>query len=153
MVKSEMLFEEILLIDDNRFCNYFTKDIILEMRITKEIIVAENGLEGLNYLKGCRVTKKYPGLILLDMIMPMVDGIDFMRKVEAMKLLKDTSTSVIGLTSGGNDERIKKMQGIGLSGIMYKPLDKEKFSAILGKLYKNYNACSANSPSSGSDLW
>ena len=135
-MKNNPVLQEILLIDDNSFINYLNKNTLLEMGIVKNIHVAYDGFEALKYLKDCKEKNTMPDLILLDIIMPMVDGTDFIKWVKVLNLL-NSSTKIIALTGGGYDARITELKQLGLDEILYKPLDKKHFIEVIQKLFPN----------------
>ena len=133
-MKNNPVLEEILLIDDNSFTNFLNKNTIMEMGIVKNIHVALDGFEALKYLKDCKEKNAMPDLILLDVIMPMVDGTEFIKWVKLLNLL-NSSTKITALTGGGYDSRISELKELGLDNVLYKPLDKNLFIELIHKLF------------------
>lgn len=90
---------------------------------------AKDGVEGLE-----KVRKEKPDLILLDVLMPRMDGITV-----ALRLKKDPSTRaipimIISVTKGPDEEGLAKR--IGAEEYLYKPFDPEEFLTKVGRLLK-----------------
>ncbi len=106
-----MVNNKVLIIDD--------EDVVLES-IRKdisgdqyEIYIARNGEEGLAKYKEVQ-----PSLIILDLRMPVMDGIEFLERI---KLTSSDSCAVIVLTGHGDEEEIKRCFDLGVSTFIRKP--------------------------------
>ncbi len=105
---------KVLLIDDNQALvdmvkQYFSSHAVIEVND-----VAYNGKDGLNYL----LNKEYD-LVLLDLIMPIMDGIKVLEEV----IKQDIKTHFIILTSCNSPEIIRKVSGLGIRFLMLKPFE------------------------------
>lgn len=78
-----------------------------------EVLLAENGAEALKKLE-----KETPDLVLLDIIMPYVDGLQVLKKIKASKKLKDIP--VILLTNLSQKEDINEGLGLGADDYLIK---------------------------------
>jgi DNA-binding response OmpR family regulator len=94
---------KVLIIEDNETLNEAYK-LILE-KDGHDVSTAFNGVEGLEQLK-----KSSPDLILLDMLMPKMDGIDFLRHFKADKFPK---TTIIILSNLNEDEQVDEARKLG----------------------------------------
>jgi len=79
----------ILLIDDDEITNFIGYDLITSMGITESVSVAVSGQEALDYLKNAykdaaNEASNTPELILLDMNMPEMDGLEFLEKINSI---------------------------------------------------------------------
>ena len=70
--------KKILLVDDDEATNFYNHYIFKKSAINCEIVMLENGLKALNYLKNIDV----PDIIFLDINMPVMDGIQFLEEVQ-----------------------------------------------------------------------
>ena len=68
--------KSILVVDDNKICNFLTVNALKKAGGFGDIEVVINGLEAINLLKE---TPQFPDLILLDINMPVMDGLDFLK--------------------------------------------------------------------------
>lgn len=129
-------FKRILLVDDDDTSNLLTTMVISDMNITEEVDVALNGEEALNYIisnceqAGSDKQKKCPGLILLDINMPIMDGFEFL---EAYKRKFDTDNKipVVMLSSSSNSKDFDKAKAFNVKGYIVKPLNEEKLQKAL----------------------
>lgn len=102
---------KILVIDDEQIIiDSVREDLRKENYI---ILSAMNGKEGLDIF-----WKEQPVLIILDLRMPVMDGIEFLERI---KLKASDPYSVIVLTGHGDDENIEKCFGAGVSSFLSKP--------------------------------
>lgn len=101
--------------------------------ITNPVYVAHNGLEGLEQLRDGRVPKKRR-LVLLDLNMPKMNGIEFLRELRADPEL--CSTSVVVLTTS-NEERDKiEAYELNVAGYLLKPVTFGSFADLMATLNK-----------------
>jgi DNA-binding response OmpR family regulator len=101
----------ILLVEDDSFVSD-----IYQMKIESEgfdIIVAENGLEAIK-----RLEKKIPDLILLDIVMPYMDGIETLKKIKKEEKWK--KIPIILLTNLSEKEKIQEALGMGADDYLIK---------------------------------
>jgi CheY-like chemotaxis protein len=125
-----MKAKTILLVEDS------PDDVILTVRafkkgtIVNELVVAEDGAEALDYLFGAgkyadRDTDARPELILLDLKMPRVDGLEVLRRIRADERTK-LQPVVILTTSSEDRDRIESYK-LGANSYIRKPVDFNKF--------------------------
>ncbi len=117
----------ILLLEDDQIDVMSVKRALKELKITNPIIVCENGEEGLEYLNNAR--NKRPCLILLDINMPRMNGIEFLRIIKQNKQLK--VLPVVVLTSSKEEQDKLETFGLGICGYIIKPTDSKAFIGIL----------------------
>ena len=68
--------KSILVVDDDKICNFLTVNALKKAGVKGNIDVVMNGLEAINILKE---SSTFPDLILLDINMPIMDGMDFLK--------------------------------------------------------------------------
>jgi CheY-like chemotaxis protein len=115
----------ILLADDDAEDRMLVKDALEENRIKNSIYFVENGVELLDYLhrKGKYVDSKLfpiPGIILLDLNMPKMDGREALREIKADARLK--LIPVVVLTTSKSEEDILRTYDLGVSSFITKPV-------------------------------
>lgn len=88
-----------------------------------EILSAENGLEGLEVIKEVR-----PGLVLLDIMMPMMNGYDVCKSIREDPNLSDVK--VILLTAKGQEADRERGVEVGATRYMTKPFDPDELLEI-----------------------
>ena len=121
----------ILLVEDNQDDEALTLRALKKNRILNEVVVARDGAEALDYLFGTgayagRDTSVLPQLVLLDLNLPRVGGLDVLRRIradEGTKLL-----AVVVLTSSKEDEDLIRSYALGANSYVRKPVDFAQFS-------------------------
>jgi len=121
--------KKILIVEDDNFVAEVYSTKLLEMG--HEVTIAQNGEEGLNALK-----ENEPDLILLDIIMPVMGGIEMLQELKKNEKWKNIP--VILLTNVGEKDSIQKVQNLGVQDYLIKshftPAEViEKIDAVLGK--------------------
>ncbi len=122
--------KKILIIDDEEGFRFFVKTN-LELRGDYEVIAASGGEEGI------RLAEEHkPDLVLLDILMPGIDGLETLNRLKENKNTK--STPVIMLTAKSDDETRIKALYLRNDGYVIKPFEiaalEEKIEEVL---YKN----------------
>ncbi len=121
---------KLLLVEDN------TDDVLLTLRalqranILNEVIVARDGFEAFDYLtaKGQyagRDTKELPVVVLLDLKMPRMGGLELLHKIRDIRAMKHLP--VVILTSSSEDRDICESYNLGANSYIQKPVDFDKF--------------------------
>ena len=105
---------KVLLIDDNKQLVDMVKEYFSSHAVIEVSDVAYNGNDGLSLLE----RKKYD-LVLLDLIMPGMDGIKLLEECEK----KNINARIVVLTSYNSPEVIRKVSGLGIKYFMLKPFE------------------------------
>lgn len=118
--------KKILIIDDEEdFCFFVKKN--LEAISNYEIITANKGKKGIQIAR-----KEKPDLILLDIMMPGIDGFEVLKRLKANE--KTQSISVIMLTAKDEDESKIKASGLYCEDYLVKPVEKLVLRAKIQKV-------------------
>ena len=126
--------KKILLVEDNHNDIDLTKRALKKSNILNELIVAEDGVEGLKYFfgedgkGGCSV-EDLPVVVLLDINLPRVNGLDVLRRLrthEKTKLLP-----VIILTSSNEEKDIITSYNLGANSFVRKPVKFDEFAEAI----------------------
>jgi two-component system, response regulator len=128
---------EILLIEDNMNDAELTIRSLNKNNVSNKIVHLKDGVAALEFLFGTgefegRNTLKKPKVILLDIKMPRMDGIEVLEKLK-----QNESTSkipVVILTSSKEDPDIQTCYALGANSYIVKPVDFEGFNGIVSKL-------------------
>ncbi|MBU1187045.1 MAG: response regulator [Acidobacteria bacterium] len=121
----------ILLVEDDIVDQMTVKRALKEIHVTNRLIIANNGEEALFYLQNDTYEK--PTLVLLDINMPKMNGIEFLKVVKEDKVLK--KIPVIVLSSSKEDsDRIDSFD-LGVAGYMVKPVDYKKFVDVIRTIH------------------
>jgi len=113
----------ILLVEDDQIDAMTVKRALKELHVTNPLAHVENGEAALDVLHDLSIQK--PCLILLDLNMPVMGGIEFLRVVKADAKLK--RIPVVVLTT--SEEQRDKLESfdLGVAGYMRKPVDYQQF--------------------------
>jgi len=120
----------ILLVEDNRDDVELTVMALKESKITNPVVVAGNGVEALDYLFGTgthagRDASKQPVVVLLDIKLPLLNGIDVLKRMREDE--RTRRTPVVMLTSSDEREDIAATYDLGANSYVRKPVEFEGF--------------------------
>jgi CheY-like chemotaxis protein len=117
----------ILLVEDDQVDVMTVLRALKEIKVTNPVVNLENGEEALKYLRDPESEK--PCIILLDLNMPIMNGIEFLQVVKHEVLLK--RIPVVVLTT--SEEQQDKMNSfdLGVAGYMAKPVDYRQFVEVM----------------------
>jgi CheY-like chemotaxis protein len=122
----------LLLVEDNLLNQ---KLIFLNLtRFGFSIDVANNGVEAVD-----KVLEKNYDLVLMDLMMPVMDGFEATRLIRTREKSMGGHTPIVGLTANTFDADREKCLEIGMDEFMSKPFDMEVFLAILKILNIDFN--------------
>ncbi len=132
-----MKTKTILLVEDNPDDVKLTLRALKKSNIYNEMVVAEDGVEALDYLFGSgkyagRNTDMKPQLILLDLKMPKMDGLEVLHKIRADERTKLLPV-VILTTSNEDRDRIESYK-LGANSYIRKPVDFNQFAEAVKQL-------------------
>ena len=113
----------ILLVEDDRMDAMTVKRAMRELNVANPLVHAANGEQALEHLRNDDYDK--PCVILLDLNMPRMNGIEFLEAAKADEQLK--KIPVVVLTTSGEKRDIIDSFNLNAAGYMVKPLDYEKF--------------------------
>jgi CheY-like chemotaxis protein len=115
--------KSILLLEDDQVDVMTVKRALKEINVTSPLQVVSNGEDALELLKD--ESNEKPGIILLDINMPRMNGIEFLREIRKDNNLK--SIPVIILTTSKEEQDKMESFNLGIGGYMIKPVDYRKF--------------------------
>jgi len=127
----------ILLVEDNRDDVDLTLHALKKNRIKNEVIVANDGAAALDFLFG---TGKYSGrdlsdmptLILLDIKLPKIDGLEVLKRIRKNDLTKYIPVTI--LTSSKEEQDIIKGYQLGVNSYVRKPVNFNQFTEAVNSL-------------------
>ena len=130
----------ILHIEDDHVDRMVVEKVIKKLDITDHLYQANNGEDALNLLRGENGKEKpllFPSIILLDINMPKMNGLEFLKALRADDNLKWISVFIISTSNDDIDK--KEAYDLNVSGYILKPVDLLQFEAtfkILGDFWK-----------------
>lgn len=120
----------ILLVEDNPDDEALTIRAFRKNNITNEVVVARDGVEALDYLFGAgkyegRDTSDLPQVVLLDLKLPKMDGLEVLRRIRADD--RTRYQPVVILTSSKEDQDLISGYRLGANSYVRKPVNFEEF--------------------------
>jgi CheY-like chemotaxis protein len=127
---------EILLVEDDPYDVELTLTALTENHLTNEIVVVRDGAEALDYLyqRGAYASREAgnPAVILLDLKLPKLDGLEVLRRVKSDPDLK--ATPVVMLTSSREEQDLVESYNSGTNAYVVKPVGFGDFIEAIGEL-------------------
>ena len=123
----------ILLVEDDQIDQMNIKRAFERNRITNPLYVAENGIEALEMLRDGRVPDERR-LILLDLNMPRMNGIEFLKALRADEKLGHTP--VVVLTTSNDEQDKVNAYDLNVAGYLLKPVTFTSFVELTAALNK-----------------
>jgi CheY-like chemotaxis protein len=119
----------ILLVEDDPKDLELTLDALAEYNLANEVVVARDGKQALDYLY-CREqfvgrSNENPAVMLLDLKLPKVDGLEVLERVKSDEDLK--MIPVVVLTSSQEEKDMMKSYALGVNAYVVKPVDFHEF--------------------------
>lgn len=122
----------ILLIEDNPMDVDLTLRAFRKRRLANTIIVARDGEEALTHLAQWVEGAPLPVVILLDLKLPKVDGLEVLRRIK--KHPQWSAIPVVALTTSVEDSDIRAAYQLGVNSYIVKPVDYDKFMEVAGHI-------------------
>ncbi|HET7062339.1 MAG TPA: response regulator [Nitrosospira sp.] len=117
----------ILLVEDDQVDTMTVKRALKEIHVTNPLVHVENGEEAVNYLRDSQRDK--PCIMLLDLNMPIMNGIEFLQVVKHDDQLKRIPVVVL-TTSEEQQDKVSSFN-LGVAGYMAKPVDYRQFVEVM----------------------
>jgi CheY-like chemotaxis protein len=118
----------ILLVEDDNVDMMVVERLLNNLKIINSLVYFTNGQETLEYLRN--EDNEKPCVIFLDLNMPKMNGIEFLKVVKAEQKLR--KIPIVMLTTSKEEQDVIESFKFGINGYVVKPLDYEKFKEALG---------------------
>ena len=132
----------ILLVEDDDIDILNVQRVFKKMSYPNPLHVAHNGVEALDMLRGTNGVTRLsptPQIILLDINMPLMNGLEFLKELRKDESLKSVSAFVLTTSSDHHD--LVEAYNSQVSGYVVKPLNFESFSEAFQKMYNFWDLC------------
>ena len=128
---------EILLVEDNPNDVELTLRALRKQNLDSKVFVVRDGAEALDFIfaSGAYTMRKIearPKVVLLDLKLPKIDGIEVLRRVKADE--RTASIPVVMLTSSQEDRDVSETYRLGVNSYIVKPVDFSNFVHAVGEL-------------------
>lgn len=132
-----MNMRPILLVEDNPDDEALALRAFNKLNISNKVIVARDGVEALDYLFATgehagRVATQLPALVLLDLKLPRIDGLEVLRRLRANELTH--ILPVVILTSSKEEQDLVQSYNLGANSYVRKPVDYNEFVSAVSQL-------------------
>ncbi len=131
----------VFIIDDDYISNIVTESILQRVAISGAIHTYQNPKEALQFIQESYAAGSQAGardLIFLDVLMPLMDGDEFVSELEQIPALSTENTSVVLLTGSEYSYQIKKFEQFSsIKASLIKPLTEDAIEKLLHTLYGN----------------
>ena len=132
-----MIEDVILLVEDNATDEELTLRALRKANIANRVVVVRDGAAALDYVfaRGVfasRADKEHPLVVLLDLNLPKVGGLDVLKAIRADP--RTRTQPVVILTSSGEDRDVLEGYGNGANSYVVKPVEVTQFNEAVGQL-------------------
>ena len=145
------LVKRILLVEDSKHDVELTLVALEECHLANQVDVVNDGAEALDYLhrRGAYADRpnELPVVVLLDLKMPKVDGLEVLRHMKSEAALK--RIPVVMLTSSREEKDLVQSYELGVNGYVVKPVDFEQFIESIKQLGCFWAIVNEPSPAQG----
>jgi two-component system response regulator len=127
----------ILLVEDNPDDVVLTKMALEKSRVANKVVVAQDGVEALDYLfsqgkYAGQAAVQLPEVVLLDLKLPRVDGLEVLRQIRANPTTN--LLPVVVLTSSSEERDVINSYKLGCNSFIIKPVDFNQFVSAIQQL-------------------
>ena len=120
----------VLLVDDDTTNNFLNELLFQQLNVTDRLLTAEDGARALDLIENTAGPNE-PALILLDVNMPGMGGIEFLEAYRQLPPSQRGATVIIMLTTTMDARDLSRLEELNIAGLVSKPLTKEKIADIL----------------------
>ncbi|PZO21793.1 MAG: two-component system response regulator [Leptolyngbya foveolarum] len=141
-VKTDMIVTNILLVEDDKVDVMNVQRSFKKANIANPLFVAGNGLEALDILRNESETMQMPKfrrLVLLDLNMPKMGGIEFLKELRKDPTLR--RTPVIVLTTSDQERDRVEAYDLNVAGYLLKPVTFANFADVMTTLNRYWTLC------------
>src|SRR5690349_18032237 len=119
--------KNILVVDDDSLVHFISEKLAQSVHWINKIHCAFNGQEALSILDNyCNGLIALPHVILLDMHMPVMDGLQFLKAYREMECMKDEKVVIVMVSSCENPQEIAEAHSMGINYFFSKPISLAK---------------------------
>lgn len=124
----------VLVVDDDDIVHMLTGRLLSTFCCIQTVYNAYNGRQALDILQeGCLGLKTIPAVVLLDLHMPVMNGIDFLKGVREMECLRNERIVTVMISSTHDRKQIDEAADLGVDYFFSKPIGIEKLESVFAK--------------------
>lgn len=118
-----------LLVDDDDTTNFLNETLLRRLGVSDQVQVAHNGRQALDLLG--QSPPYVPTLLLLDVSMPGMDGIEFLEAYPRLPPVQQQATVIVMLATSMDSTDLTRPNELPIAGLVSKPLNREKINTLL----------------------
>lgn len=123
-----MSTRKVLIVDDSPILRRAVKRAVLQAGVDESLIrEAGNGAEALAFFEALDV-----GLILLDLHMPVLDGVGFLKELNQRHAIGNVDVLIVSTES--NEDRLKEVRALGARDVLRKPFEPEQLREYVRRI-------------------
>ncbi len=124
-------FRKTLIVDDDVASQFLLRVVLDELGLDVPIIVLANGQDALEYIRRQCINEnaaspECPDWILLDINMPVMDGLELLERLKALGRDNRMASAVTVVTSSNYSKDMEKAMALGVKDYLLKPITEEK---------------------------
>jgi two-component system response regulator len=123
---------DVLLVEDNPDDVELTLRALKRAHVVNPVRVARDGAEALEILFGSRALPTLPRVVLLDLKLPRVNGLEVLERIRREESTR--KLPVVVLTSSREEPDVRRAYELGANSYIVKPVEFEKFVAAVGEV-------------------
>lgn len=123
------MIRPIVLVEDNPMDLDLTRRAFVRRRLANPLLVARDGAEAVELFEGWPAESAPPAVVLLDLKLPKIDGLEVLRRLKAHSLL--APVPVVVLTTSTEDADVQTAYRLGANSYIVKPVDFDKFIEVV----------------------
>ena len=119
----------ILLVDDDDTTNFLNEHLLNKLKVADRVQVATSGEQAMALLT--QPPPYVPTLLLLDVAMPGMGGIEFLEAYLRLPQAQQDATVIVVLTTSMDSRDLQRINELPIAGLVSKPLSQEKIDTLL----------------------
>lgn len=128
--------KNVLVVDDDNTAHFLVEKVIGSLKMINHVYRAFNGREALQVIeKYCSGLIGIPHLILLDLHMPIMNGIEFIEALRDIECMKGRKIAIAVVSSSDCPRELERIHQLGVKHVLQKPISAEKLSRLWASLF------------------
>jgi CheY-like chemotaxis protein len=127
--------KSVLLVDDDDTANFINQLLLTRLQVAEQLQVVTNGQEALNTLS-VAAEADGPALVLLDLNMPVMNGLEFLEQYQYLPAAVRSATVVVVLTISEFQLDLARLRQYSVQDVLLKPLTEGKVTALLSQHFE-----------------
>lgn len=128
----------ILIVDDDEDDREIYAEVIRDMGILNKIRFYSSALEALEYLK---TTPEQPFIILSDINMPTMNGLEFKERIQSNDFLRQKGIPFVFISTNADATAVRKAHVLSVQGYFMKPLTITSIHTMLSRIFDYWELC------------